>query len=183
MSDLVVSKAGDAPASVKVWDPFVRLFHWSLVALVAAAFLTGDEAEKAHIAIGYAIVGLVAARVVWGFVGPEHARFSDFVKSPAAILRYLSQALQGRAPRHLGHNPLGGAMMIALIAMLAVVCGGGYLLTTDAFWGAEEFKEVHEATAYLLLAMVGLHVLGAVWTGVQHRENLVRAMITGRKAA
>jgi cytochrome b len=161
----------------------VRLFHWSLVALVVAAFLTGDEAENAHIAIGYGILGLVAGRVVWGFIGPERARFSDFVKPPAEILRYFRDALQARAPRHLGHNPLGGAMVIALIAMLAVVCGGGYLLTTDRYWGAEAFKEFHEATAYLLLAMVGLHVLGVVWTGVQHRENLVKAMVTGRKAA
>ena len=81
------------PATVKVWDPFVRIFHWSLAALVLIAFLTGDEAVLIHVAVGYAIVGLVAARIVWGFIGPPHARFSDFVKSPTETLRYGAQAL------------------------------------------------------------------------------------------
>ena len=185
MSGVVLSREADArpAATVKVWDPFVRVFHWSLAGLVLATFLTGDEAQKLHVVLGYAIVALVAARVVWGFVGPKRARFADFVKPPAAILRYAGQALRGEAPRHLGHNPLGGAMAAALLAMLLVVCGLGYLLTTDAFWGLESFKEIHEAAAYLLLGMVGLHIAGVLWTSLAHRENLVQAMITGRKRA
>jgi cytochrome b len=185
MSDLAAPREGGAapPPTVKVWDGFVRLFHWSLAALVLAAFLTGEESEKTHVAIGYAIAGLVAARILWGFVGPPPARFANFVKSPAESLTYFFNALSGKAPRYLGHNPLGGMMVLGLLAALAVVCGGGYLLTTDAYWGAEELKELHEATAYGLLGLVGLHVIGVVWTGVSHRENLVEAMITGRKSA
>jgi cytochrome b len=184
MSGLAVSQraGGQAPpATVKVWDPFVRLFHWTLAGLVLVAFLTGDEAEKVHIAVGYAILGLISARIVWGFVGPRHARFTDFVKSPAEILRYARQELRGRAPRRLGHNPLGGAMVVGLLTTLSAVSILGYLLTTDAYWGVEQVKEIHEAAAYLLLGMAGLHVLGVVWTSASHRENLVKAMITGRK--
>jgi cytochrome b len=115
------------PATVKVWDPFVRIFHWSLAALVLIAFVTGDEAVLIHVAAGYAIVGLVAARILWGFIGPRHARFSDFVKSPTETLRYGAQAILARSPRYLGHNPLGGAMIVALLAMLLIICGGGYV--------------------------------------------------------
>ena len=186
MSGLAASQnAGGAapPATVKVWDPFVRLFHWSLVALVLVALLTGDEQGAIHVAAGYAIAALVAARLLWGLVGSRYARFSNFLKSPGETLRYGAQALAAKSPRYLGHNPLGAAMIVALLTMLAVVCGGGYLLTTDAYWGDETFKALHEAAAYLLLAMVGLHVAGVLWTSLEHRENLVRAMITGRKAA
>lgn len=184
MSDFAVSpKAGGyaPPATVPVWDPFVRFFHWSLGALVLLAFLTGDEAERPHILIGYAIVALVAARIVWGFIGPQHARFGDFLKTPGAILRYARDALAGKAPRYLGHNPLGGAMAVAIMAALLGVCWLGWQLTTDARWGSEEYKEIHEAAAYGLLGMVGLHLLGVLWTSASHRENLVKAMISGRK--
>jgi cytochrome b len=185
MSDLAAApEAGRAPtAEVQVWDPFVRFFHWSLAILVFLAFVTGDEAEKQHIVIGYAIAGLVAARVVWGFIGPEHARFGDFVKAPGAILRYASEAMAGKAPRYLGHNPLGGAMAAAMMAALLGVCWLGWQLTIEAHWQAEAYKEIHEAAAYGLLGMVGLHLLGVLWTSASHRENLIRAMITGRKSA
>ena len=169
------------PAMVKVWDPFVRLFHWSLVAGVAVAFATGDEAEQVHIWAGYAIAALVACRVVWGFVGPSRARFADFVKPPAETLRYLGQTLRGKAPRVLGHNPAGGVMVLALLGLVALIATTGYMLTTDAYWGSEGLKAFHEASAYALLALVFAHVAGVVWTSLAHGENLVAAMITGRK--
>jgi cytochrome b len=186
MSHLAASPGTDAdpqPATVEVWDRFVRFFHWSLAGLVLVAFVTGDEAEQLHIVVGYAIVALLVARVVWGFVGPKHARFADFVKSPKEILRYAREALSGKAPRHLGHNPLGGAMAAALMAALLGVCWLGYLLTGDGGGSMEEFEEVHEAAAYGLLGLVALHLLGVFWTSVTHRESLVKAMITGRKSA
>ena len=93
------------PATVKVWDPFVRVFHWSLVALFAIAFVTGDEIEWLHLVAGYSIAGLVALRLVWGFIGPRHARFADFVKGPRAVATFLKQSARLEAPRHLGHNP------------------------------------------------------------------------------
>jgi cytochrome b len=169
------------PATVKVWDLFVRLFHWSLVGLFAVAYATGDEVERVHIAAGYAIAALLALRVVWGFVGPHHARFSNFVRPPGEVLAYLRGMFLFRAPRYLGHNPAGGAMIIALIAMLTVTCVTGYMMTTDAYWGAKWVEHVHEALANLTVALIAFHVLGVLIASFEHRENLVKAMMTGRK--
>lgn len=179
----LVSGGTTPPEEVRVWDPFVRLFHWSLVGLFTFAFLTGDEWDTAHELAGYAIAALLLARVIWGFFGSGHARFTDFVRSPATVLRYLADTIRMRAPRHLGHNPAGGAMVVALLVMIAAVCTTGWLMTTDAYWGVSWVEEVHEAAAYTAVALIALHVLGVVVASLEHRENLVRAMITGRKRA
>lgn len=175
--------AASTKAMVRVWDPFVRIFHWSLVALFIVAFATGDEVEKVHIVVGYAIAGLVAARIAWGFIGPRHARFSDFVRPPAETLDYMRKAVRGRAPRSLGHNPAGGLMTIALLGMIIAISGTGFMMTTDAFWGAEWVEDLHEGLVYATLGLIVLHVTGVVVTSISHRENLVKAMITGRKRA
>ena len=107
--------------SVKVWDLFVRVFHWLLVILFAVAWYSGGIWDNPHLAAGYFILGLVAARIVWGFVGSQHARFSDFVYGPQAIVCYIADMLRMRAPRYLGHNPAGGAMVIMLLATLMVI--------------------------------------------------------------
>jgi cytochrome b len=169
------------PAEVEVWDPLVRVFHWSLATLFMVAYATGDEVERVHIAAGYAIAGLIALRVVWGFVGPRHARFSNFVRSPRAVLAYLRDVALLRAPRYLGHNPAGGAMIIALLVMLAGTSITGYMMTTDAFWGAKWVEEVHEAFANLTVGLIVFHVLGVLISSFEHRENLVKSMITGQK--
>lgn len=176
-------EAGGAmpPATVKVWDPFVRVFHWSLAALFLAAYATGDEFAQAHIAAGYAIAGLIALRIVWGFAGPRHARFSDFVRSPRQVLAYLRDVAVFRAPRYLGHNPAGGAMIVALLVMLAGTGVTGYMMTTDAFWGAKWVEEVHEAAANLTVGLIVAHVLGVLLCSFEHGENLVKSMVTGRK--
>jgi cytochrome b len=175
--------ADAAPPTVPVWDPFVRVFHWSLVGLFALAFATGDEIEWLHLAAGYAIAGLVALRLAWGFVGPEHARFGSFVRSPREIWQYLRDAARLRAPRHLGHNPAGGAMIVALLVTLAGTAATGFMMTTDAYWGAQWVENLHEALANGMLVLIGLHVAGVIVAGIVHGENLVRAMITGRKRA
>jgi len=178
-----VIEAGGArpPATVKVWDPFVRVCHWSLVGLFLLAYVTGDEVEQVHIAAGYIIAGLLALRILWGFVGPRHARFSDFVRSPRAVLAYLRDVTLLRAPRYLGHNPAGGAMVVALIVMLIGTSTTGYMMTTDTFWGAAWVEEVHEVLANLTVGLVVVHVLGVLVASFEHRENLVTGMITGRK--
>lgn len=183
--DAIITRAGGAPppATVKVWDPFVRFFHWSLVTLFVIAYATGDEIEKVHIAAGYAIAGLLALRIVWGFIGPRHARFADFVKSPREALSYLRDTLLFRARRYIGHNPAGGLMVIALIVMLAATSLSGYLMTTNAYWGSKAMEEIHEALANATVALVALHVLGVLLASFTHRENLVKAMVTGRKRA
>mgnify|MGYP000966308199 CR=1 FL=1 len=116
----------DATAkTVRVWDPFVRIAHWSLVILFAVSYLSEGEPEWLHTWSGYIIAGLVVLRILWGFVGSQHARFSDFVTGPFNALRYLVDMLRGTSPRYLGHSPAGGAMTIALILALLVTTGTG----------------------------------------------------------
>ena len=176
------TEAGETPpASVRVWDPFVRLFHWSLVGLFAVAFLTGDESDRLHIAVGYAIGGLIALRILWGFVGSRHARFADFVSGPRQTASYLRDVVRQKARRYLGHNPAGGVMIVALLLMLVGTSISGYLLTTGAYWGSKAAEEAHEIFANLTVGLIVLHVIGVLAASVLHRENLVQAMITGRK--
>lgn len=167
---------------VRVWDPFVRLFHWTLVLLFAGAYLTGDAFDQVHELSGYAILALLAARVVWGFIGSEHARFRDFVFTPATIVAYARDTLAGRARRHLGHNPLGGVMVLLFLAGLLVTGGSGWLMTLgDA--ESHLVEEVHEVAANLMLLLIALHVAGVIFSSLAHGENLVRGMITGMKRA
>ncbi|WP_338693295.1 cytochrome b/b6 domain-containing protein [Bradyrhizobium sp. 26S5] len=171
------------PATVKVWDPFVRIFHWSLVATFVIAYATGDEIERVHVAAGYTIAGLLAIRMVWGFVGPRHARFSSFVRPPREVLAYIRDVTLLRAPRYIGHNPAGGAMIIALLVALAGTCATGYMITTNAYWGSKLIEHVHEFLANLTVGLVVAHVLGVLIASFEHRENLVASMISGRKRA
>jgi cytochrome b len=169
--------------TVKVWDPFVRIVHWSLVTLFAVAFVTGDDAERIHIWAGYGVGGLVALRVVWGLIGPRYARFASFMTGPRGVVTYLRRSLHLEAPRHLGHNPAGGAMILALLFMLACICVTGITLTTIAYQHSRFLKEGHELLANLTLALIIVHVLGVIAASYIHGENLVAAMITGRKRA
>lgn len=178
-----VNEAGGhaPPATVKVWDLFVRVFHWSLVALIAVAFLTGDEVEWLHLVAGYSISALVVLRVVWGFAGPRHACFADFMKGPRTVAAFLRQSLRLEAPRSLGHNPAGGLMILALLGTLAGLSVTGFMMTTDAYWGSKLVEEVHELLANGMLVLIALHVLGVIVASFEHGENLVKSMITGRK--
>jgi cytochrome b len=169
--------------TVPVWDLFIRIFHWSLVALFIIAFITGDEIESIHVSAGYAIAGLVVLRVAWGLIGSRHARFSDFVTSPNGTLDYMHKAIRGRAPRYLGHNPAGALMTLTLLGILIAISVTGYMMTTDAYWGAEWVENLHRGLVYTTLGLIVLHVAGVLATSFTHRENLVKAMITGRKRA
>jgi len=169
-------------ALVRVWDPFVRVFHWLLVAGFAVNYFElVREGKQAHQIVGYAVLALIAARIVWGFVGPRTARFSDFVASPAAVRRYLGEMLAHRDRRYLGHNPAGGAMVLALLTVTILVGVTGWLNTTDWFFGSDAMEEAHEILANLMLALAGLHILGVIHASWRHRENLVLSMLTGRK--
>jgi cytochrome b len=181
-----------AQKQVFVWDPFLRVFHWALVAAFTIAYLTEDDLLTVHVWAGYVVGGLVVARLIWGFVGPRHARFSDFVYAPAATLAYVRDLLLFRAKRHLGHSPGGGAMVVLLLALLAatvvtglVVYGGeqqaGPLAGVFSKNSAEAVGEVHEVLANVTLAFVLAHIAAVTLASFAHRENLVRAMITGYK--
>lgn len=166
--------------TVRVWDPMVRLFHWT-VAGGCLLNLIRDDGDAAHRAIGYAVAAAVAVRLVWGFAGRGHARFASFVPRPAQLRRYLGQRLQRRAPRYLGHNPAGAVMMLALIGLLVGVSLSGWLIGLDRYWGNTLLEEVHARCADAILALAAIHVLAALFESRRHDENLVRAMITGDK--
>ncbi|QLQ30676.1 MAG: cytochrome b/b6 domain-containing protein [Candidatus Thiothrix singaporensis] len=210
---------------VKVWDPLVRIFHWSLVLAFAAAYLTGeewDDWEEVHEFAGYAAVGLILFRIVWGFVGSQYARFSDFLYGPKTVIEYLKSLLTTHPKHYLGHNPAGGWMVMLLLAGVLVTGVTGLKLLglkegegpfakletpalvsvahadrerdADEDEGQEQpagmaanqddvhfWKEIHETASNLTLALVIIHVLGVIVSSRLHRENLARAMVTGKK--
>ena len=178
---------------IQVWDPALRLFHWSLAGAFLVAYTTEDDWATLHVNAGYLIGLLILLRLLWGFVGPRYARFSGFVRSPRQVMAYTADAVRLRAPRYIGHNPAAGAMVVALLISLAVA-----VLTGIALYGkmdlagplagvwrgeqaAEALEEIHEAAANFTLFLVVLHLGGVFFTSLEHRENLVKSMITGRK--
>lgn len=168
--------------TVKVWDPIVRALHWSL-ALVFLANFVDEGGDPLHNWLGYGALLLIGVRFMWGWIGPKHARFSDWVRGPRAVSHYVRERLAGRSQRQLGHNPGAAAMMIALLIGVALVGISGWLLTTDRFFGSEWLEELHEVLAYGVLAMVGLHVIAAITESLHYRENLIASMLHGRKRA
>ncbi len=177
------SEAGGATpsATVRVWDPMVRLFHWSLVALFAFCYLSAEEWGSAHINAGYAVAALIFFRVIWGLIGSRHARFSDFVYSPATVAKFVGDTMLMRARRYIGHNPAGGVMVIALLVMVAVISTTGFMMTTDAYWGIEWVSDLHSLSVDVTIGLIMLHIAGVVFASIEHKENLVRSMFTGRK--
>lgn len=169
--------------TVAVWDPLVRIFHWSLAASFAVAWLTADEWDALHEWAGYAAGALIAFRVMWGLIGPRYARFGQFLRAPRAVAAYLRATVRGEEPRYVGHNPAGGVMILGLIVVMAATALTGWGMTLDPVGEPEWLEETHEVLANLLLVMVGLHVAGVLFASLRHRENLVRAMFAGRKRA
>lgn len=201
-------------ASIKVWDIGVRVFHWGLVALFVLAYITGEGEEESavfslHAWAGYIIIGLLAFRIIWGFVGSRHARFSDFIYAPGEVFAYLKGLLISKPKHYLGHNPAGGLMVIAMLLTLIVVSwtglmaygseGKGPLAQADISlvataqadgWeydehegaeGDEFWEELHEGSVNFMLLLIVLHLTGVAVSSIQHRENLPRAMLTGWK--
>lgn len=166
---------------IRIWDWPVRLLHWSLVTSIAAAWYTSDEIGPLHEYIGYAAAAIVSARLLWGFAGNAHARFGQFVLGLRPTMAYARQVADGSAPRYLGHNPLGGWMVVALLGCVALVAFSGWCLTTDLLWGYAWPVLVHEVLAWTLVALIVLHVGGVIFTSWHQRENLVAAMLTGDK--
>ena len=163
---------------VKVWDLPLRLFHWVLVASIAMAFLSSEEDSALndwHVLSGWVAAVLIVFRLLWGFIGGEHSRFSDFIR-PSRIGHHISGLARGKKEPTLGHNPLGGVAVVLLLALTAVT------IWTGAF-GGEAAEELHEVVAWVLLAMIAVHVVAVIVMSMLERENLVRAMVTGAKPA
>lgn len=166
---------------ILVWDAPVRVFHWLMVLSFAGAYLTA-ESERwrlVHVSLGYTLGGLVAFRVLWGLLGTRHARFASFVRGPAAVMRYLSSIARGRPEHHVGHNPAGALAIVLLLLLSVATVASGWANYNDL--GGHWLEELHEVMANLMLTVVGVHVAGVVVGSWLHRENLVRAMLTGRK--
>jgi len=180
---------------IKVWDPLVRFFHWALVFCFALAFITEDDLLGLHTWAGYGILLLLSVRFIWGFIGPRYARFSNFVYAPGLIQRYLKDTLLFRARRYIGHNPLGGLMILLLfVSLITTGVSGMALYGATEFAGplagwmgqatdstADMLEEVHEFFANFTLFLVFVHVGGVIFESLVHRENLVRAMLNGYK--
>lgn len=170
---------------MKVWDRFVRIAHWTLVTCVLTAWLTGElkieSAQPLHEWLGYAALAVIAARLAWGFIGSRYARFAQFIAGPARTVAYARSVVRGREPRYLGHNPLGGWMIVLLLATAGAASLTGWMSISDRYWGVAWVQETHEVFSNVLIALAGVHVAGVVYTSLHHRENLVAAMWTGIK--
>ena len=207
---------------IAVWDPLIRIGHWTIVLAFAVAYLSAEDFLIVHVWAGYIVGAVVLIRVIWGFVGPSRARFTDFVYVPPAVLVYVGNLIRSRAARYIGHSPAGGAMVLALLVMLVVtVLTGMMTFAADkhagplaSFYAAEPvaapsregpsdrpmtsgnretgadegtvreegvLRELHETLANLTLILVGFHLAGVVLSSFVHRENLILAMVTGRK--
>jgi cytochrome b len=167
--------------NVRVWGPFIRIGHWLLAASIAIAWITRTGARTWHEWTGYVALAVAIARIVWGFVGTGHARFASFVRGAPSTWSYAVAALRRREPRHIGHNPLGGYMIVALLLVTAATGATGWLYTTDRYWGVGWVEQLHSLLADLLLVLAALHVAGVIAGSLRHRENLIAAMLHGRK--
>ncbi|WP_456445072.1 cytochrome b/b6 domain-containing protein [Thiolapillus sp.] len=180
------------PSTIPVWDPLVRIFHWSLVLFFSIAYITEDNFLTVHVWAGYTVALLLAFRLVWGVVGTRYARFSSFITSPKTVVEYMRSMLHFRVAHYLGHNPAAGAMVIALLlSLITVVFSGMSIIAADGqgplagTWAArldaKWMEEIHEFLANLTLLLVFLHVGGVVFSSFLENQNLPRAMLTGKK--
>ncbi len=193
-----VGRSRERDRTVRVWDVPTRLFHWLLVALVAVSLYTGlvggfREMEW-HVKSGYAILALLLFRLVWGVIGSRHSRFVDFVHGPRTVLAYARDLLGNAPAGTVGHNPLGGWSVTAMLFSLLVQAGTGLFSNDDILTEgplaslvskgvSDRITEVHDANAVVLMVLIGVHLAAIAFYAVVKHENLVRAMITGRKPA
>ena len=166
---------------LRVWDPLVRLFHWSLVGSFTFAWITSEGRSEVHQWAGYAAALLIFLRLLWGFIGTPYARFSQFVRSPKSALNYLLAILSGSEARYVGHNPAGGIMIVVLLLAVSATAFSGWMMTTDTYYGEDWVQILHSLCADAVVVLVLMHVAGVALASFRHWENLVRAMITGRK--
>ncbi len=168
--------------TVAVWDPWVRVLHWTLAGSILVAWLTHEGAGWVHFTAGYTALAVICLRIGLGFLSQsEHTRFSSFIRSIPATWAYARNVVRRQEQRFIGHNPLGGWMIVALLLTVTISGGSGWLYTTDRFWGIAWVGETHAISSELLVWLLALHLVGVVFTSWRHRENLVAAMIFGRK--
>jgi len=164
-----------------VWDPLVRSTHWLVASSVLANLIVLENGEFPHRWVGYGACVIVLIRTVWGFIGTQHARFSDWFPKPSILLPYLRLLIKGREPRMLGHNPAGAVMMLFMWTLIFGLGVTGFLMGTDVYFGEEWLQDLHSLLSNMLWGCAGVHVLAALVVSWKHKENLVSSMITGRK--
>lgn len=189
------SPTDDNPQEITVWDFPTRVFHWVLVVLVAVSFTTGAIGGLAmvyHERSGFAILVLLVFRIIWGFVGSRKSRFSDFVKGPAAVWRYAAALFRGNSERYLGHNPMGGWSVLAILLALSIQVGTGLFANDDIFtegplylWVSKPVSDwltrVHRINRFVIVALVATHISAVLFYLWGKGENLIKPMITGTK--
>jgi len=180
-----------------VWDLPLRLFHWLFALSIAASWATGKAGfdwMQYHFYLGYFMIGLLVFRFVWGFVGPRHARFSSFLERPGAVMKYARGLFDPNSHPSVGHNPLGGLMVIVMLLLLVTQVSTGLFATDAVIWTGPYYPSVSAHTSSLLssihsinfnfiLAAAGLHILAIAYYRVHKKQNLVSAMFTGYKPA
>jgi len=166
-----------------VWDIPTRVFHWLLVASFAGAFLTAESERyrDIHVLLGYTLLGLIAVRVLWGFIGTRYAQFRSFLFNPREIADYVRSLLKARPQHYVGHNPAGSIAVFALLGLGIATGVTGVLIYQDI--GGDLLEEWHDLASYAMLAVVVVHIAGVLISSVMHKENLVRSIITGFKSA
>jgi cytochrome b len=166
---------------ILVWDLPTRVFHWLFALSFIAAYLTSeDDWLTYHVTFGYAVLGLVAFRLLWGLAGTRYARFSSFAYGPARALAYLRSLLERRPEQHMGHNPAGSWAIYLLLALGALTGVLGFLtLNGPQDW--KWVKDVHQVAGNVMLGLAGLHIAGVITGSLAHRENLARSMVDGYK--
>jgi cytochrome b len=167
---------------MRVWGRGIRLLHWLLATSIAAAWFFSSDTSNAHLIAGYIAAATVAVRTTWGVLcGPRSARLGRSLRATRLLPAYLEDMARKAERRYLGHNPLGSLMVLVMLMVAALVCLTGWLYTVDMFWGYGWLAWLHHALAWLLVGLVVLHLVGVVVTSLRGRENLVAAMLTGRK--
>jgi len=180
--------------SIKVWDIFIRFFHWSLVLTFFIGYLTEDDFMTLHTVAGYSIIALICLRLIWGFIGTEHARFKDFIYPLSVVKKFITNTLSANSKRYLGHNPAGGLMILMMLVSLVLTSITGVIVEGMENSGpfAEQlhnsgemledvFEEIHEFFANFSLLLIFIHIAGVIVESIIHKENLIKSMVTGLK--
>ncbi|MGC2049252.1 MAG: cytochrome b/b6 domain-containing protein [Gallionella sp.] len=167
---------------ILVWDVPTRMFHWLLVLAFTVAFLTAESerTRDIHVVFGYILLGLLAFRLLWGFIGTRYARFGSFLFGPGEVVAYLKSLVKRKPAHYVGHNP-AGSVAIWLLLILGVSSGISGVMVYEEV-GGDVLEEIHDLVSYAMLGVVAVHILGVLVSSMMHRENLVRAMITGYKS-
>ncbi|POR65422.1 cytochrome b/b6 domain-containing protein [Pseudomonas syringae] len=168
--------------SLRLWDPLVRLFHVSIAGVFVANYFFNEAGGDWHIWLGYYAFAWLAVRVVWGFIGPRSACWSDFWPNPARLRTHIRSLIERRPMHRLGHSPLGALVMVLMMVLIFGMGLTGFLMEeVDALWGADWPQDIHEILANTLCALVVLHMAAAIFESVQVRDNLPLSMLTGKR--